>query len=140
MFSGDELLDFVRKADYLTVNDYEGRLLQEKTGQTLAALAQHVKALIVTLGAKGSLIYANGKALEIPCAQTDEVIDPTGCGDAYRAGLLYGIGNGLDWEMTGRLASLMGGIKIAHRGGQNHHVTRDEVAARFKENFGTSLW
>jgi adenosine kinase len=140
MFTGDELLDFVRKADYLTVNDYEGRLLQEKTGQTLAALAQHVKALIVTLGAKGSLIYANGKALEIPCAQTDEVIDPTGCGDAYRAGLLYGIGNGLDWEMTGRLASLMGGIKIAHRGGQNHHVTRDEVAARFKENFGTSLW
>ena len=140
MFTGDELLDFVRKADYLTVNDYEGRLLQEKTGQTLAALAQHVKALIVTLGAKGSLIYAGGRQLEIPCAQPAEVIDPTGCGDAYRAGLLYGIGNGLDWELTGRLASLLGALKIAHRGGQNHQITRDEVAVRFKQNFGTAIW
>ncbi len=140
MFTGDELLEFVRKADYLTVNDYEARLLQDKTGHALAALAQNVKALIVTLGAKGSLIYANGRQLEIPCAQPDEVIDPTGCGDAYRAGLLYGIGSGMDWELTGRLASVLGAIKIAHRGGQNHHVTRDEVAARFKRNFGTALW
>ena len=140
MFSGDELLDFVHKADYLTVNDYEAQLLQEKTGQTLAALARHVKALIVTLGAKGSLIYANGKEVEIPCAQPDKVVDPTGCGDAYRAGLLYGLANGLDWELTGRLASLLGALKIAHRGGQNHHFTRDEIGARFRQSFGSNLW
>jgi adenosine kinase len=140
MFSGEELLDFVGKADYLTVNDYEAQMLQEKTGQSLEALARHVKALIVTLGAQGSLIYSGGRQLEIPCAKPDAVVDPTGCGDAYRAGLLYGIGNGLDWELTGRLASLLGGMKIAQRGGQNHQFTRDEITARFKQNFGTSIW
>ncbi|MCE9641379.1 MAG: carbohydrate kinase family protein [Betaproteobacteria bacterium] len=140
MFSGEELLDFVGKAEYLTVNDYEAQMLQEKTGQTLEALARHVKALIVTLGARGSLIYSGGRQLEIPCAKPDAVVDPTGCGDAYRAGLLYGIANGLDWELTGRLASLLGAMKIAHRGGQNHQFTRDDVAARFKQNFATALW
>ena len=140
MFNGDELLAFVRMADYLTVNDYEAQLLQEKTGQTLAALAQHVKALVVTLGAKGSLIYANGRQIEIPCAKPDAVVDPTGCGDAYRAGLLYGIAGGMDWELTGRLASVLGAIKIAHRGGQNHHFTRDEIAHCCRQNFGTAIW
>ena len=140
MFNGDELLAFVRMADYLTVNDYEAQLLQEKTGQTLAALARHVKALVVTLGAKGSLIHANGRQVEIPCAKPDAVIDPTGCGDAYRAGLLYGIASGMDWELTGRLASLLGAVKIAHRGGQNHHFTRDEIAERCRRDFGIALW
>ena len=140
MFNGDELREFVRMADYLTVNDYEAQLLQEKTGQTLAALARHVKALVVTLGAKGSLIYADGKQVEIPCAKPDAVIDPTGCGDAYRAGLLCGIANGMDWELSGRLASILGAIKIAHRGGQNHHFTRDEIADRCRQNFATAIW
>jgi adenosine kinase len=140
MFNGEELLEFVRQADYLTVNDYEAQMLQEKTGQNLTKLARHVKALIVTLGAQGSLIHANGRQIEIPCARPEAVVDPTGCGDAYRAGLLYGIANGLDWPLTGRLASLLGALKIAHRGGQNHHFTRDEITARFKQNFGTSLW
>jgi adenosine kinase len=140
MFDGEELREFVRQADYLTVNDYEAQMLQEKTGQNLTELARHVKALIVTLGAQGSLIHANGRQIEIPCARPAAVVDPTGCGDAYRAGLLYGIANGLDWPLTGRLASLLGALKIAHRGGQNHHFTRDEIAAGFKQNFGTSLW
>jgi len=140
MFNGEELINFLHQADYLTVNDYEGQLLQEKTGESLAELARHVKALIVTLGPQGSLIYANGRQIEIPCAKPDAVVDPTGCGDAYRAGLLYGIVNGLDWDLTGRLASLLGALKIAHRGGQNHHYSRDEIAARFKRNFGTSIW
>ena len=140
MFNGDELLEFVRMADYLTVNDYEAQLLQEKTGQTLDALARHVKALVVTLGAKGSLIHANGRQVEIPCAKPDAVIDPTGCGDAYRAGLLHGIASGMDWELTGRLASLLGAVKIAHRGGQNHHFTRDEIAERCRRDFGTVPW
>ena len=140
MFSGEELFEFVRQADYLTVNDYEAQVLQEKTGQTLDSIAPNLKALIVTLGAQGSLIYANGRQFEIPCARPAAVVDPTGCGDAYRAGLLYGIANGLDWQLTGRLASVLGALKIAHRGGQNHHFTRDEIVAHFKQNFGTTPW
>ena len=108
--------------------------------QPLAALAKRVKGLVVTLGAKGSLIYSGGRQIEIPCAKADSVIDPTGCGDAYRAGLLYGLAQGMDWDLTGRLASLLGALKIAHRGAQNHHFTRDEIAARFKQNFGITLW
>ena len=99
-----------------------------------------VKAFIVTQGAEGSVIYSGGKTLPIPNAKPHAVVDPTGCGDAYRAGLLYGIGHGWDWSTTGRLASLMGAIKIASRGGQNHQVTRAEIGARFKEAFGTSIW
>jgi adenosine kinase len=67
------------------------------------------------------------------------VIDPTGCGDAYRAGLLYGIARGMDWQMTGRLASLLGAVKIASRGGQNHTLAREELHSRFKENFGMNF-
>jgi len=140
MFDREELLEFVRMADYLTANDYEAQMLQEKTGQPLDALAKRVKGLVVTLGAKGSLIYSGGRQIEIPCARADSVIDPTGCGDAYRAGLLYGLAQGMDWDLAGRLASLLGAVKIAHRGGQNHHFTRDEIAARFKQNFGITLW
>ena len=140
LFNGAELGDFLRMAAYLTVNDYEAQLLQEKTGQTLAALARNVKALVVTLGAEGSVIYANGRQHEIPCAKPDAVVDPTGCGDAYRAGLLYGIANGMDWELTGRLASVLGAVKIAHRGGQNHRFTRDEVRDRCRQNFGVAVF
>ena len=140
MFSGDELLEFVRMAEYLTVNDYEAQLLQEKTGKSLAQLAQLVSGLVVTLGAQGSVIYADGTEIAIPCIAAERVVDPTGCGDAYRAGLLYGLAHGWDWEQTGRLAALLGALKIAHRGGQNHHFTRDEIAERFKQVFDAPLW
>jgi adenosine kinase len=140
MFNGEELLEFVRMASYVAVNDYEARLLQEKTGRSIEQLASMVKALIVTLGADGSLIYTNGEKLEIPTVKPTAVLDPTGCGDAYRAGLLYGISNGMDWATTGRLASLMGSIKIASRGGQNHVLTRDEIAAQYRQAFGSSPW
>jgi adenosine kinase len=139
MFNGDELMNFVALADYVALNDYEAKLLQERTGKSLEQLAQNVRALIVTLGAKGSMIYSDGKLLDIPCVQAEQVIDPTGCGDAYRAGLLYGIVNGMDWETTGRLAALMGALKIASRGGQNHVHSRDEIASLFREQFGTQL-
>jgi adenosine kinase len=140
MFDGDTLLDLLRLADYCAVNDYEGKLLAERTGRPLGELARMVRALVVTRGAAGSDIYADGRRHEIPIVDPAEVVDPTGCGDAYRAGLLYGIGKGLDWETTGRLASLMGSIKIAHRGGQNHSVARDEIAGRFREAFGRAPW
>jgi adenosine kinase len=138
MFSGAEVDELLRRADYVAVNDYEGKMLEEKTGRKLEALARGVKALIVTLGAHGSLIFAGGKRHEIPCAKADAVVDPTGCGDAYRAGLLYGIARGWDWDNTGKLASIMGAIKIAHRGAQNHRVAREEVDARFTRAFGHS--
>jgi len=136
MFSGSELLDFIEQATYVTVNDYEAKMLQDKTGKTLAEIAQRVKALIVTLGGDGSLIYADGKLISIPTPKPDAIVDPTGCGDAYRAGLLHGIQQGWDWETTGRLASLMGSLKIASRGGQNHKYARAELANLFRLHFG----
>ncbi|MBZ0104585.1 MAG: carbohydrate kinase family protein [Sulfuricella denitrificans] len=139
MFNGEELMHFVGLADYVALNDYEAKLLQERTGKSLEQLAQNVRALIVTLGAKGSMIYSDGKVQEIPCVQAEQVIDPTGCGDAYRAGLLYGIVNDMDWQTTGRLAALMGALKIASRGGQNHAHSRDEIINRYREQFGTNL-
>jgi adenosine kinase len=139
MFNGDELMEFLRLADYCTVNDYEARLLTERTGKSLEELAREVRVLVVTLGANGSRFYADGVQIDIPAVPAEQLLDPTGCGDAYRAGLLYGIARGWSWQKTGRLASLMGSIKIAHRGGQNHKPSRDEIAARFQAAFGESL-
>ena len=140
MFSGEELLDFVRMAEYVTVNDYEAQMLQERTGRPVEELAKLADAFVVTMGARGSRIYTNGEMFEIPCVKAHAVVDPTGCGDAFRAGLLHGIASGLDWPTTGRLASLLGSMKIAHRGGQNHHFTRDEVEERYRESFDTRIW
>jgi adenosine kinase len=127
MFNGEELLQFIEMADYLAVNDYESQIIQDKTGLTLDELAQKVKALIVTLGGSGSQIYADGQRYDIPCVKASQIVDPTGCGDAYRAGLLYGIARNWDWPTCGRLAATMGAIKIASRGGQNHAPTREEI-------------
>ena len=139
MFSGAELLRFIEQASYVTVNDYEAKMLQDKTGKTLEEIAKRVKALIVTLGPDGSLIYTDCKQIAIPTPKPKAIVDPTGCGDAYRAGLLHGIQKGWDWETTGRLASLMGSLKIANRGGQNHRYTRMELAELYKEHFGSRI-
>ncbi|MGC2518991.1 MAG: carbohydrate kinase family protein [Burkholderiales bacterium] len=139
MFSGAELLTFIEQASYVAVNDYEGKLLEERTGKELEMLARMVKALIVTRGAEGSIIYADGQRLDIPCVKAEEVVDPTGCGDAYRAGLLYGIAAGFDWRKTGQIAALMGAIKIASRGGQNHSISRERIAELYRRNFGSDL-
>jgi adenosine kinase len=140
MFSAEELQEFLRLATYVAVNDYEGKLLEEKTGRRLADIAPKVKALIYTQGSEGSTILADGQRHPIPCVEAQSVVDPTGCGDAYRAGLLYGISHGWDWPTTGKLGSVMGAIKIAHRGGQNHTPGREEIEARFKRSFGYSPW
>jgi adenosine kinase len=139
MFTGDELLRFVAQADYVTVNDYEAQLLQDKTGKKIDELAKGKRALIITRGGEGSTIYADGKEILIPCANPVALRDPTGCGDAYRAGLLHGIQQGWDWETTGRLASLLGTIKIASRGGQNHTPTREEIKSQFHQHFGYDI-
>jgi adenosine kinase len=139
MFSGEELMNFIRLADFVTLNDYEARLLQEKTGKKIEELRRLVEALIVTCGGDGSVIHAGGQRIEIPSVTPEKIVDPTGCGDAYRAGLLYGIANGMDWELAGKLASLLGALKIAARGAQNHSFTKDEVFEKFRERFGVQL-
>ncbi len=136
MFSGVELIDFINKASYVAANDYEFEMLMDRTGLTLVDIASRLEALIVTRGENGSEIYTDGQRFEIPCVTAAAVVDPTGCGDAFRAGLLYGITNGFDWPTTGRLASLLGAIKIAHQGGQNHVFTAAEIADRFEKEFG----
>ncbi|MFZ1908175.1 MAG: carbohydrate kinase family protein [Burkholderiales bacterium] len=140
MFSAEELNELITLADYVAVNDYEGKLLQERTGRTLDAISREVKALVVTLGANGSLVHAAGKRYEIPSVKAEALVDPTGCGDAYRAGLLYGMVNSWDWPSTGRLGAVMGAIKIAHRGAQNHGASLDEIKERYKTAFGFTPW
>ena len=140
MFSGDELMNFMQLATYACFNDYEARLLCDRTGRTMEQLAAEVEAMVVTLGGAGSHIYTDGYRYEIPCVEPDAVVDPTGCGDAYRSGLLYGIAAGWNWQKTGQLAAVMGAIKIAHRGGQNHRPGRDEIAEVFARAFRTPLW
>jgi adenosine kinase len=139
MFDGEELLTFLDQATWAVVNDYESELLQQRTGLTLAELAGRVEALIVTLGAQGSKIYTRGRCIEIPSAQPKQLLDPTGCGDAYRAGLLYGLMNEFDWEVTGRIASLMGAIKIEHNGTQNHSFDMEIFKQRYRESFGAEF-
>ena len=140
MFSGDEVLHFLDLARYACFNDYEARLACDRTGRSLDELAGRLEALIVTRGAEGSHIYAGGRRIDIPCAPATAVVDPTGCGDAYRAGLLYGIARQWDWERTGRLAAVMGAIKVASRGGQNHLPSRGEIAGCFAAAFGRAPW
>jgi adenosine kinase len=139
MFNGDELNAFIRQATYLTVNDYESELIQERTQRSLESITSELEALIVTRGGEGSEIYSSGGKLVIPPAKIDQTVDPTGCGDAYRAGLLYGMTQGLDWETTGRIASLSGAVKIESHGTQNHKFSRTDFEARFKESFGYQL-
>ena len=136
MFNGAELKDFIEMATHVAVNDYEAELLTERTGLSLDQIAQRVDTLIVTRGENGADIFTGGATLRIPSVPVAQVVDPTGCGDAFRAGVLYGLGKGMDWETTGRLASLMGAIKITHQGGQNHKPSRAEIEQRFEDAFG----
>jgi adenosine kinase len=136
LFNGEDFRAFIEQATYVAVNDYESSVLVERTGWSPEDIAKRVQALIVTRGGEGSHIYTGGRRIDIPTVRPARVADPTGCGDAYRAGLLYGLQRGLDWETTGRIASLMGSLKIEHHGTQNHRFTRPEFAARFHAEFG----
>ena len=139
IYDGAELLDFVDKATWVTLNDYEAQLMQERTGLTPDELARKVDALIITRGANGSQVYAGGEIIEIPPARPHATLDPTGCGDAYRAGLVYGLLEGLDWATTGRIASLMGAMKVETHGTQNHSFTLNAFKERYRENFGSGF-
>lgn len=136
MFSGDELKHFITLATYVAVNDYEAEMLTTRTGLALEQIAQQVAALIVTRGEQGAEIFTGGKKIDIPCVPADAIADPTGCGDAFRAGMLFGLTQALDWATIGRLSSLMGSIKIAVQGPQNHTPTLAEIDDRFHQAFG----
>lgn len=140
VFNGDELRHFIELADYVAVNDYEARVLEERTGESLSKLTERVKALFVTKGADGSVIYADGQQITIPSVRENRRVDPTGCGDAYRAGLLLGMERGWSWQKIGRLGNTMGSIKIEHRGPQGHHPSREDIEARYSAAFDEPLW
>ena len=140
VFNGDELRHFIELADYVAVNDYEARILEERTGEPISKLTERVKAFFVTKGAEGSVIYADGQQIFIPSVKENRRVDPTGCGDAYRSGLLYGIERNWAWERVGRLANTIGSLKIEFRGPQGHQPTRDEIASRYQAAFDEALW
>jgi len=140
MFTGDELLAFIELAEVVAVNDYEAQMLSERTGKPIDELVKLAPVFVITRGGKGSVIHARGETHEIPCVAAERVVDPTGCGDAYRAGLLFGMQKKLDWPTIGRLAAILGARKIAHRGAQNHHFTAADIRSQFAAEFGQMPW
>ncbi len=139
LFNGDELKQMIEQATYVTVNDYESSLLEERTGLSTRAIAERVEAYIITRGGKGSEVHTSKGELMVPAASPIRVVDPTGCGDAYRAGLIFGLMKGMDMATAGRIASLMGAIKIEHLGPQNQRFDYDEFAEQFRQQFGYAL-
>ncbi len=139
MFDGDELNRFIEQATYVVLNDYESEMMIDKTGKSLEQITSEVEALIVTRGGEGSEIYTGIQQIKIPPIKISEIKDPTGCGDAFRSGLLYGVQNKWDWQSAGQLASLMGGIKIEQHGTQNHSPSKSDIEARYRENFDADI-
>jgi len=140
LFNGQELRDFIELADYVTVNDYESNLLQERTGWNEKDIVSRVKAYICTRGPQGAQIHTPGKVYDIAPAHERRVTDPTGCGDAFRAGLIFGIEKGgYDWMTIGRIGNLMGALKVEHPGTQNQRFDYEEFSEQFKQQFGYAL-
>jgi len=139
LFSKDELMTFLDQATWCVMNDYESQLMMNTTGESINTLAQQVDALIVTRGGEGSVVYTDGDEIEIPTVNVDQAIDPTGCGDAYRAGLLLGLEKGWDWQTSGRVGSLIGAIKVQQEGTQNHQFSIDEFAQQYEAHFERAL-
>jgi len=139
MFDGEDLRRFIEQASWLSVNDYEWQMMQQKTGLSPHEVTEQVKALIITRGADGSVIYTRNKRYSIPAVKPSVIADPTGCGDAFRAGLIYGLMNDMDWDTTGRIASLMGSIKIEHAGTQNHKFDFEMFKERYRKTFGSTF-
>jgi adenosine kinase len=140
MFDGEELRRLISQARAVVVNDYEAHMLCERTGWSEAQMAERLESLIVTRGAEGSVLHHAGQTHSIGPAAVARAVDPTGCGDAYRGGLLYGLTQGWDWLASARLGSVMGAIKIEHAGAQNHPVDRDQVALRYRSAYGARPW
>jgi len=136
LFNGEELKQCIREAQYIVVNDYEYQLLKGRTGLNGKDIAEQVEALIVTRGAEGAVLRTRDDMHTIAAVEPDDVQDPTGCGDAFRAGLIHGLLNDLDLVTCCRIGSVMGAIKVARQGPQNHKPTFDEIGQRFFDSFG----
>ncbi len=136
LFNGDDLRTFIKQADWVVANDYEFQLIQERTGMSLDDVAMQVEALIVTRGAEGSTIYTRDGHETIKVAKAAQVEDPTGCGDAYRSGLIHGFLNDFDLVTSARIGSVMGAIKIEVQGPQNHKPLMADIEDRFIEAYG----
>ncbi|MES2532417.1 MAG: carbohydrate kinase family protein [Pseudomonadota bacterium] len=124
MFNGDELARFIEQSDWVTVNDYEGKMLSDRTGWSSADISRRVKGLVVTLGAEGCEVWVNGECTTVPPVTPTEIIDPTGCGDAWRGALLFGLEKGWPLAQCAALGNRIGALKIAARGPQNYQIDR----------------
>lgn len=136
LFNGEDLRRMLAMASVLTANDYEASVIEERTGQSIADIAKGLQAAVVTRGGQGATLYAQGVQADIPPVPVEHIVDPTGCGDAHRAGLLYGLVN--DWSLHDAccLANVMGGIKIGSQGPQNHTPSRPQIAAVLQSAYG----
>jgi len=139
LFDGDDLRTFIRQANWLVANDYEFQLIRERTGLSKEQVAEQLEALIITRGGDGSSLITSAGEQQIDIVEATQVLDPTGCGDAYRSGLIYGLQNNLDLVTGCRIGAVMGAFKIAVQGPQNHAPTLDEIVDRFKDTFGYSF-
>ena len=139
LFSGEEIREFIDKADYLAASAYEMELIERATGLTRDEVAARLKALIVTHGAGGSTVYTDGTTITVPAVRVENDHDPVGAGDAFRGGMLYGLSEGWDWTRTLRLASTVASFKVQCKGGQNYAPTREEIARRYEEAYGEKL-
>lgn len=139
LFDGETLRTFIQQANWVIMNDYESQMLTNKTGLNITSVAQMVDALIVTKGAKGSVLYSSNDVIEVPAAKISHASDPTGCGDAYRAGVLFGLSKGFDWVQCAKIGSLCGAIKVESEGTQSHSFTPASFAQRFQQSYGEAL-
>jgi adenosine kinase len=130
MFDGEELRAFIDRASWVAVNDYEAQMLAERTGRSIEAMSRsHLRGVVVTLGAQGCEVWQQGVRTMVPGVKASEVVDPTGCGDAFRAAMLFGLERGWPLEDCARLGNRLGALKIASRGGQNHVLDRTFATA-----------
>jgi len=139
LFSGDDLSEMLSMAHILTANDYEASVVEQRTGRSISDIAQSMHAVVVTRGSEGATLYSGGTETHIEPIKVEHVVDPTGCGDAHRAGLLYGLVQNWSLEDACRLANVMGGFKIASRGPQNHRPSRGDISAALRQRYGVSL-
>ncbi len=139
LFSGDDINEMLTLAQILTANDYEASIVAQRTGRSMEEIAQSLQAVIVTRGAQGATLYTQGRETTIEPVKAETIVDPTGCGDAHRAGLLFGLTQAWDLAAACRLANVMGAIKIASRGPQNHHPSRSEISDSLKQHYGLTL-
>ena len=139
MFNKEELERFIELATFMVTNDYEAQMVSNVLGKDVGLIARDVEMLLVTKGGEGSTLYEDGRVTDIPAAPISATVDPTGCGDALRGGLLYGYLNGMDWETSTMIGALLGAIKIESVGPQNHRISKKAFCERFEESFGRKL-